>query len=490
MSPLHTSTPISTETNRPTLTFQGGTLVLYEVDRRESVPPVFQWIKARWRCEAYHYAAFDGWLQQRGVRDNVPRWQPLNLQLHDDREPHAYQVEALQAWQQHGYRGSIVLPTGAGKTFVAIHAISRVNRSALIVAPTIDLLHQWYTRLSNAFATEVGVYYGGEKNVKPLTVTTYHSAGDLMANAGNLFKLIIYDEVHHLPAPNWGETALMAPAPFRLGLTATYPDQALVDRSRGQWQLDQLIGPIVYERRIDDLVGKQLADYRTERIRVELTPEERARYDEDHALYVRFVRERNLVRMGPRWWAELMRLSSLDQQARNAMLAHQRLSRLLASAANKLDALDRLLREHAHEHILIFTESNDVVYQLSRRHLIPALTCETKAAERKACLERFQAGDYPALVTSRVLNEGIDVPEAKVAIVLGGSAGAREYIQRLGRILRKVDNREAVLYEIIVRDTLDTGRAQRRRPKQQSRQPAQPALDLAALDLSQTPEQH
>jgi superfamily II DNA or RNA helicase len=272
----------------------------------------------------------------------------------------------------------------------------------------------------------------------------------------------------------------MAPAPCRLGLTATYPDQALLDRSRGQWQLDQLIGPIVYEKRIDELVGKQLADYRTERLRVALTAEERARYDEDHALYVRFVRERNLFQMGKRWWAELMRLSSLDQQARNAMLAHQRLSRLLAGAANKLAALDRLLCEHAHEHILIFTESNDIVYHLSQRHLIPALTCETKAAERKAILERFQAGEYPVLVTSRVLNEGIDVPEAKVAIVLGGSAGAREYIQRLGRILRKVDNREAVLYEIIVRDTLDIGRAQRRRPKQQPRPLAQPALDLSA----------
>ena len=159
------------------------------------------------------------------------------------------------------------------------------------------------------------------------------------------------------------------------------------------------------------------------------------------------------------------------------MLAHQRLSRLLSCAANKLDALDRLLREHAHEHILIFTESNDVVYHLSRRHLIPALTCETKAAERKAVLERFQAGEYPALVTSRVLNEGIDVPEAKVAIVLGGSAGAREYIQRLGRVLRKVDNRTAVLYEIIVGDTVDTGRAARRRPK--SANPSTPAPEQA-----------
>ena len=160
------------------------------------------------------------------VRDNVPRWRPLDLPLHDRREPHDYQVEALAAWDEAGRLGSIVLPTGAGKTFVALQAIHRVNRSALVVAPTIDLLHQWYARLANAFATEIGVYYGGEKQVQPITVTTYHSAGDLIAEAGNLFKLIIYDEVHHLPAPSWGETALMSPALHRLGLTATYPEDA------------------------------------------------------------------------------------------------------------------------------------------------------------------------------------------------------------------------------------------------------------------------
>ncbi len=448
---------------KPSLSFQGGTLVLYGVDQGATVPPVFQWIKARWRCEAYHYATLTAWLREHGIHDTVPRWQTLDLTLHDQRDPHDYQVAALHAWANANNLGSIVLPTGAGKTFVAIHAIQRVNRSTLVVAPTIDLLHQWYARLSNAFATAVGVYYGGEKEVKPITVTTYHSAGDLMAQYGNTFKLIIYDEVHHLPAPSWGETALMSPASFRLGLTATYPSAA--EQRHGRWSLEHLIGPIIYEKRIDELAGKQLADYRTERIRVALTGEERQQYDAAYAIYARFIKERKLYLYGPRWWLELMRLSSLDPQARAAALAHQSLGRLLSAATEKLAALDRLLQEHRHEHVLIFTESNDVVYHLSQRHLIPALTCETKAAERKQVLEGFQRGDYGALVTSKVLNEGIDVPEAKVAIVLGGSAGAREYIQRLGRVLRKVGNQRAVLYEIVVRDTVDVGRARRRRPR-------------------------
>lgn len=447
----------------PSLSFQGGSLVLHHVTEQTTVHPVFRWIKGGWRCEGYRYPALTAWLREQNIRDRTPRWRTLNLALHDARQPHVYQVEALDAWERADHRGSIVLPTGAGKTFVAIHAIQRTDRSTVVVAPTIDLLHQWYARLSNAFDTEIGVYYGGEKQVEPITVTTYHSAGDLIAACGNCFKLIIYDEVHHLPAPSWGETALMSPSPFRLGLTATYPEPH--EQEAGRWRVAELIGPIVYEKRIDELVGQQLADYRTQRIRVALTDAERHRYDADYAIYASYFRTRQLHRThGPRWYLELMRQSAFDEEARRALLARQRIGRLLAGAEGKLAALARLLREHVGERVLIFTENNAVVYRIAQRHLIPALTHETKAAERKQILELFQSGAYPALVTSKVLNEGVDVPEAKVAIVLGGSAGAREYIQRLGRVLRKVGNRRAVLYEIIVRDTVDEGRARRRRP--------------------------
>jgi superfamily II DNA or RNA helicase len=452
------------KSNKPALSFQGGTLVLYRLDKDHSVPAPFQWIKERWRCEAYHYPNLIDWLKTQGIRDDLPRWQRLHLTLHDTRDPHHYQVEALKVWKQAQRRGSIVLPTGAGKTFVAIQAIHQTARSTLVIAPTIDLLHQWYARLVNAFDIPIGVYYGAEKLIHPITVTTYHSAGDLIAAHGNHFKLIIYDEVHHLPAPNWGETALMSPAPFRLGLTATYPEAH--EQTNDRWRVDDLIGPIVYQQRIDDLIGEQLAEYRTERIRVDLSPDERAQYDSDYAIYADFFRSRNLQRThGPGWLLELMRLSAFDREARRALLARQRLQSLLAGAEGKYLMLDRLLREHSHEQILVFTENNDVVYAIARRHLIPALTFETKAAERKHILEAFSAGQYPAIVTSRVLNEGIDVPEAKVAIVLGGTASAREYIQRLGRVLRKVGSRQAVLYEVIVRNTVDEGKAQRRRPR-------------------------
>ncbi|MBN1564536.1 MAG: DEAD/DEAH box helicase [Anaerolineae bacterium] len=455
----------------PSLFYQGGTLVLKNVEHDARPPGAFQWIKERWRCEGYHYATLLDWCRTESIRDTVPRWQRLNLILHDARQPHAYQTEALAAWTDAGQRGSIVLPTGSGKTFVAIQAIQQVQRATVIVAPTIDLLHQWYARLVNAFDIEVGVYYGGEKNIQPLTVTTYHSSGDLIADHGNTFKLIIFDEVHHLPAPSWGETALMSPSPFRLGLTATYPEEH--EQTDGRWRVDDLIGPIVYTQRIDDLAGAQLAEYRTERIRVDLTPDERAQYDADFAIYAGFFRSRQLQRThGADWLMELMRLSAFDQEARRALLARQRMQRLLASAQGKFEVLDDLLREHFHDQSLIFTENNATAYEIARRHLIPVITHETKAAERKYILDGFQNRTYSVIVTSRVLNEGVDVPEAKVAIVLGGTASAREYIQRLGRVLRKVGNRQAILYDVIVRDTVEESKAQRRRAGQNKRRNA------------------
>lgn len=444
--------------------FQGGTLVLQHAEEIGQPPAPFQLIKGRWRCEGYHYRALAPYLREQHIQDSIPRWKSLHLTLHDTREPHEYQTEALTAWDHAGQCGSIVLPTGAGKTFVAIHAIARVKRSAAIVAPTIDLLHQWYARLVNAFGCEIGVYYGGEKNVLPLTVTTYHSAGDLMADYGNSFKLIIFDEVHHLPAPSWGEAALMAPSPLRLGLTATYPEPH--EQSNGRWRVDELIGPIVYTQRMEDLVGQQLANYRTQRLRIDLSPDERARYDNDYAIYTGFVHARRLrQRHGAGWLLELMRLSSFDTEARRALLARQRLHRLLAHAEGKFTLLEALLREHATERILIFTEHNATAYEIACRYLIPVITHETGAAERKAILDKFQSGHYRAIATSRVLNEGVDVPESKVAIVLGGTSGAREYIQRLGRVLRKVENKEAVLFEVIARKTVEEGKAQRRRRK-------------------------
>lgn len=448
----------------PKAYFLGGTIVLDGIDPTITPPEPFQWLNHRWRCPAVHYRVIRDWLYNNDIRNAIPRWENLTLTLHDRRQAHDYQTEALQAWHTADRWGSVVLPTGAGKTFLALRAIAETAVSTLVVVPTVDLLHQWYARLENGFQQPIGVWYGTEKRKEAITVTTYPSAWAHAETFGNQFKLLVFDEIHHLPAPSWHEIALLCAAPYRLGLTATYPhDTADSDRAA---LLTQLVGPLVYQKHIDELTGDQLAEYRTERIRVDLTPTERAAYDEAHAIYIGYVRESKLrERHGPDWWDVFNQRSAIEADARRARVAELKLKEIVHQAQGKLNVLDRLLREHYDTPMLVFTAHNSFAYQIARRHLIPVITHQTAAAERKAILEGFQAGTYRAIVTSKVLNEGIDVPEAKIAVVLGGSANAREYIQRLGRVLRKKGNAKAILYEVIARKTIDEGMAARRRTK-------------------------
>ncbi|MEM7032471.1 MAG: DEAD/DEAH box helicase [Chloroflexota bacterium] len=461
-------------TPSPRAYFNGGTLVLADVDRNTDTPAPFEWIQDKWRCPAVHYRTVRSWLLKNQVRNTVPRWQNLKLTLEDTRDAHDYQTEAINTWHQADRWGSVVLPTGAGKTFVAIRAIADCQVSTLVIVPTLDLLHQWYACLTNAFNSEIGVWYGQEKRLEPITVTTYPSAWAQSEALGNQFKLMVFDEIHHLPAPTWHEIALMSAAPFRLGLTATYPEDmpdlpperlAMKAIPNPSELLSELVGPVVYQKQIDDLTGLQLAEYRTERIRVDLTEEERTDYDTAYDTYTGYIRHARLREThGAGWWDEFTRRSAYEAQARKAKVAELKLKDIVHQAWGKLEILDQLLREYHDQHILIFTAHNRFAYAIARRHLVPVITHQTKAAERKAILDGFQDGTYRVIVTSKVLNEGVDVPEAKVAIVLGGSANAREYVQRLGRILRKQGNARAVLFEVIARKTVDERIARQRRP--------------------------
>src|SRR6478752_1308093 len=133
------------------MTFNGGTLVLHGAEKEATLPSPFRWIAGKWRCEAVWYGSLVPWIREQGVRDLIPRWQPLSGSFSSLMNLHPYQLAALSAWEEAGRRGSIVLPTGAGKSLVALHAIHRTNRSALVVAPTIDLMHSWYVRLAHCF---------------------------------------------------------------------------------------------------------------------------------------------------------------------------------------------------------------------------------------------------------------------------------------------------------------------------------------------------
>ena len=401
-----------------------------------------------------------GWFGKRGipVEDASSLAGSLDLKLRTSYTPHPYQREALAAWMKAGMCGTVVLPTGAGKTFVALGAINAVKRSALVVAPTIDLMSQWYSLLVDAFGVDVGILGGGHHELRDLTVTTYDSAYIHAQDYGSRFDLVIFDEVHHLPSPKFQQIPMMSTAWNRLGLTATYERQDCAHEL-----LEFLIGPVVYKLGIKDLKGKYLSDYDTVRIRTTLTEDEAERYQAAAKQYFGFLKRTGIKPVGP-GWADFLKMSAYDQDARKALIAKQEMKRIVVGSERKLEILDSLMKQHFADKVIIFTEQNDLVYRISREFLIPAITHETRTKERKWILDGFKDGTFRAIATSKVLNEGIDVPTAKIAIVLSGSASPREHLQRLGRILRKGgDRRMAVLYEVVTSATTETGVSSRRR---------------------------
>jgi len=449
------------------LTFDRGTLLLH------ADPPLDPEPLARFgvlpdprlggalRAPAGAYRAVLTWLIRAGhaVDDQARAYEELSLGSRRTREPYPHQAEALGAWRQGGRRGVVVLPTGAGKSYVAELAVAQVGRSTLVVSPTIDLMNQWMALLSAAFgADQVGAIGGGTYEPRPLTATTYDSAYIHMERLGDRYGLIVFDECHHLPSSAYAQAAECALAPFRLGLTAT-PERADGEHER----LTHLIGPIVYRREIQELAGEYLAGYETVRVAVSLDAAERRAYDEARAEYRGFV-EANGIRMSRRdGWGRFLQLSSRSPWGRRAWRAWQEQRRIGLQCAGKLDTLEELLVSHAKEQVIIFTADNETVYRIARRYLIPAITHQTNTRERQDILAAFHEGALRAVVTSRVLNEGVDMPSASVGVVLGGSSSVREHVQRLGRILRKREGKAATLYEVVTADTGEENVSERRR---------------------------
>lgn len=398
------------------------------------------------------------------VRGNVPyvdhakRYTELAHGARVIREPRPFQREALEAWEKARSAGVVVLPTGAGKSQVGMMAIDKKRRSTLVIAPTLDLVRQWYDLLRTTFGVEVGVIGGGEHRVEQLTVSTYDSAYLHMEHVGNRFGLVIFDECHHLPGETYALASRQCIAPFRLGLTAT------PERSDGRESvLDSLIGPIAFRREIVDMSGRYLADYETERVAVDLSPDERAEYEAERAVYLTFVRAQGIQMGSPKGWSEFIMRASRGEQGRRAMQAYRRQRELAFAAPAKLDYVDHLLHLHRRDRAIVFTQDNATAYRISQRLLIPAITHQTKVTERSEILGRLNNGQYSAVVTSKVLNEGVDVPSANVAIVVSGSGSVREHVQRLGRVLRKQDDKRAIMYELVTAQTSESYTSERRR---------------------------
>ena len=336
---------------------------------------------------------------------------------------YSFQEEALEAWLRAGSRGAIVMPTGAGKTYVALAAISRLRIPTLICVTTVELAKQWVRRIQECLGTRAGILAGGEKRVEPITVATYPSAVKALHSIYDKFGFVVFDEGHHLPAETFKEIALHLKAKHVMVLSAT------PERADGNEALIYAVsGKPVYKTSYYELVVRGLlAPLQLETIPVELSNEEAMEY---------------------------ARLNEPGDPSRTAQLI-----RVAAQARAKLDALREIISSEKGK-IIVFCQFIDQAREAYKfvKEIEPRaalITGATPKGERLRALENFKRGTVRVLVATTVLDEGVDVPDADVAVILSGTGQVRQMVQRVGRVLRWTPGKVAKVYEVIAAGTVE-----------------------------------
>ena len=347
-----------------------------------------------YRAPAMRYRDFVMAIRARKLayEDHAKDFSPMDIPVRDHITPRSYQAEAAKAWMDGGRRGVVVLPTGAGKTLLAVMLIEKTRRPTLIHVPTIDLLHQWHSVLQTHLNAEIGLWGGGYNETRPITVSTYDSALLHVEQRGNLFGLVVFDECHRLPGDQYQFLAISNLAPFRLGLTAT-PQRTDGKESR----LYNYCGPLAYQADIHQLTGDTLAPYDVVTLEVEMQEAERFAYEEAYAEYRTFLTEENISFRGPRGWQNFLYQASRTPRGRSAFKAYLRQKKLSQASAAKDDMVWRLLQQHREDRILIFTQDNEMAYRLGKKFLLPVITHQTRLKERERFLAAFRGGDYRIL---------------------------------------------------------------------------------------------
>jgi DNA excision repair protein ERCC-3 len=342
----------------------------------------------------------------------------------------SYQRDAADSFW-HGGSGVVVLPCGAGKTLVGAAAMARAQATTLILVTNTVSARQWKEELlrrTSLTEDEIGEYSGTTKEVRPVTIATYQVMttrrkgvySHLELFDARDWGLVVYDEVHLLPAPIFRMTADLQ-ARRRVGLTAT-----LVREDGREGDVFSLIGPKRYDAPWKDIEAQGwIAPADCVEVRVSLPEGQRLAYA----------------------------TAEPDERYRMASCTHL-----------KTDVVEQLVDKHRGEPTLVIGQYLDQLDEIGERLGAPVIKGETKVAERERLFQAFRAGEVDLLVVSKVANFSVDLPSAAVAIQVSGSFGSRqEEAQRLGRLLRpKPDGRSARFYAIVARDTVDADFAQHR----------------------------
>jgi len=369
-----------------------------------------------------------------------------------------YQREAIENWVKNNYKGIIALPTGSGKTLIAIAAIVYKPVRTLIITYTREQMFQWrdmIVKYTDIPVSSIGLIYSEEKRLAPVTITTYQSGFRIINDISPYFNMLIVDEVHHLPADKFRYIALHSLARYRMGLSATP-----VREDGRHEELFPLLGGIIYYKSPSELVEMgYLAKYKIITVKVKLTEEEYREYLK--------LRYKYRVYAGTRSFQEVLEDAKKgDETAKEALKIHSQIRMLLARSEAKIRKAVEIARKEleAGSKIIVFTQYVEQARKISEELNAMLLTGETPVDERKSILYRFKEMDKGILVVTTVGDEGLDIPDANVGIIVSGTGSRRQFIQRLGRLLRpKKNGVEAKLYEIVLVKTPEEYQARKRK---------------------------
>jgi superfamily II DNA or RNA helicase len=386
-------------------------------------------------------------LDLKPIQTNIATVKPITLR--------PYQDEAIRIFMEKK-KGVIAHATALGKTFIAMEAIRRIGPPVAIFVPTIAIMQQvWLRRLKEAgWGSNVGVYYGGKHELRPITIFLYQSAiRHPEAVAALNPRLVIYDEVHHCHS-EWAKLLEFAEkSEYALGLTAT------LDPYEPKNKPIVSIMPIVHRMPIAEArKGGWVAPIEVIPAPARMTYEERVKYEEYEEIIRRTVRQ--LGTSDPTVWAKL---SAVNPVARKGLWAMAKRRMLLSDVKDKLNVLLEIVKKNMDKKILLFSESIRSVEVAKRFLLQNGIPCETYHSkknknERQAILQRWaKSPTLNTLLSVTSLEEGLDVPDASVGIIYASGKTMRKIVQRLGRLIRKAPGKIAKIYVIHVPYTTEDG---------------------------------
>ncbi len=358
-----------------------------------------------------------------------------------------YQEEALNEWIRHRYRGVIALPTGAGKTIIGLGALVKLSVPTLIVVYTKEQLSEWLDKIRRFVKGStrlIGEFYSEKKIIKPITITTYQSAFRNINLLKDKFSLMIIDEVHHLPADKFRVIAEGILAPYRLGLSATpYREDGKHE------ELFSLVGGIVYSRTLADLISAGfIAPFNIIPVVVPLEEKLRTKYKELRKRFFALAKGREI--------RELVQAAAFgEESAKQALQIMNEIRRILLSSEKKFDSVKEIVERELKNNskIIIFTQYVSQAKKLGEKLGAPVVTSKTNKNTRNLIFNLFKNNRYRVLILTTLGDEGIDIPDANVGIIVSGTSSTRQFIQRLGRLLRPAEGKTSRLYYVALKDT-------------------------------------